>query len=734
MPASLQSWLSARSREELAALLRARPDLLVPAPRTLGVLAARAASEASLRRVLDGLDALTLHVLDALLLATPPASRAAVERLLAGVNVGPALDRLRKLAVIWGDDERLRLPAGLAVLVPSPGRLGRPLAALAAEANSLPAPPEVPRLVADLDEPALEVLRAIDAAGGARAAGRAPVRPDGPVRRLLDLGLLVSTDRRTLALPREVALALRGDLPLGPAPTAPPTVATREVGAEAADQAGAQQASEMLRLVAGLLSAWDDRPPPALKSGGLGVRELQNTARLIGQPVPVTALLVEVVYAAGLVDQDISRSVWSPTPGYDVWLTRSPAQQWSDLAQAWLESPRLAALVGTRGDHDRPLNALGPGLVSWSVRETRRVVLSALASLPPGTAAEEPAVRALLGWRAPRRASRWARLTTPVLGEAAGLGVTGRHALTFPGRELLERGPAAAAAALGSRLPAPLDQVVLQADLTAVAPGPLVTEIADELALLADVESAGAATVYRFSESSIRRAFDRGRTPESIGEFLIRVSRTPVPQPLDYLVHDIARRHGLLRSGSALSYLRSADVGLIAEVSASRATASLKLHRIAPTVLVSPVGSVRVLEVLRAAGYAPVAESSGGVSVSERRRPTRTPARPRWSGPEPPTSDGALAGLVDRLLAPPLPENGEFPVGVEQLLEVLEAARQEAAFVRLSWTDGQGVRHEGVLQPLLLRDGQLLAADAGSGMPRSIALRRVSSAAKEAAG
>jgi hypothetical protein len=73
-------------------------------------------------------------------------------------------------------------------------------------------------------------------------------------------------------------------------------------------------------------------------------------------------------------------------------------------------------------------------------------------------------------------------------------------------------------------------------------------------------------------------------------------------------------------------------------------------------------------------------------------------------------------------------------VGVEQLLEVLEAARQEAAFVRLSWTDGQGVRHEGVLQPLLLRDGQLLAADAGSGMPRSIALRRVSSAAKEAAG
>jgi hypothetical protein len=65
------------------------------------------------------------------------------------------------------------------------------------------------RLVADLDEPALECLLAINANGEVVALGGAPLRPaDGPVRRLLDLGLLVITDRRTLAPPREVALAL----------------------------------------------------------------------------------------------------------------------------------------------------------------------------------------------------------------------------------------------------------------------------------------------------------------------------------------------------------------------------------------------------------------------------------------------------------------------------------------------------------------------------------------------
>jgi hypothetical protein len=551
------------------------------------------------------------------------------------------------------------------------------------------------------------------------------------VRRLLDLGLLVQTDPGTVVLPRAVGLALRGEHVLGPPPLAPPAVTTTEVGVTGADQAGAQQASEMLRLTTALLHSLDDRPAPALKSGGVGVRELTATSRLLGQSTELTALLLEVAFAAGLVDQDIARAAFVPTPVYDRWLVRTPAQRWGDLAAAWLDSTRLAALVGTRGEHDRPLNALGPGLVSWSVRETRRLVLGALAALPAGTGTDEAGVRALLSWRAPRREPRWKRLTGPILSEAAAWGVTGRGALTTAGRALIEAGGESAATALESLLPAPLDQVMLQADLTAVAPGPLIPDIADELGLLADVESSGAATVYRFSENSVRRAFDQGRTPESIGEFLTRVSRTPVPQALTYLVGDVARRHGSLRTGAALSYLRSEDAGLIAEVSASRATAALKLRRIAPTVAVSSVGSGRVLEVLRAAGYAPVAENTGGVSVSERRRPSRTPARPRWAGPEPPTSEGSLVDLVDRLLATTPTEQDE--PGVEHLLEVLEAARAEEALVRLSWTDGQGVRQEGLLQPLSLRDGQLLAADAGSGLPRSIALRRVSSAAKEGA-
>ena len=56
---------------------------------------------------------------------------------------------------------------------------------------------------------------------------------------------------------------------------------------------------------------------------------------------------------------------------------------------------------------------------------------------------------------------------------------------------------AGAAAAIDPHLPRPVDHVLLQADLTAVAPGPLETEVARRLHLLADVESRGGATVYR---------------------------------------------------------------------------------------------------------------------------------------------------------------------------------------------------------------------------------------------
>ena len=79
---------------------------------------------------------------------------------------------------------------------------------------------------------------------------------------------------------------------------------------------------------------------------------------------------------------------------------------------------------------------------------------------------------------------------------------------------------------------------------TSTAPGPLTRERARDLHLLADVESRGQATVYRFTAASVRRAFDAGWAAHEVHAFLEAVSRTPVPQPLTYLVDDAARGAG----------------------------------------------------------------------------------------------------------------------------------------------------------------------------------------------
>src|SRR5690606_12175354 len=221
-----------------------------------------------------------------------------------------------------------------------------------------------------------------------------------------------------------------------------------------------------------------------------------------------------------------------PTTAYDVWLAADPALRWARLAVAWWGSPRLPSLVGTRDDRNRVRAALAPGLERGDARRARRLLLDALnVGGDQPTAPDREQVLARVEWAAPRWSARFGRsLLEALLAEAGTLGLTGLGALATYARELVGGADAdGLAAALRPHLPEPVDHVLLQADLTAVAPGPLRLDLANELGLIADAESHGGATVYRFSEASIRRAFDRGKTAAEIHELLAGASATPVP-------------------------------------------------------------------------------------------------------------------------------------------------------------------------------------------------------------
>jgi hypothetical protein len=429
---------------------------------------------------------------------------------------------------------------------------------------------------------------------------------------------------------------------------------------------------------------------------------------------------------------------WMPTTAVDVWAAGAPEHRWAALARTWLDLPRLPGLVGGKDDAGRPVAALSDGVRRPLAPRDRRRVLAGLAELPPGTAVDPPSsLAALLAWRAPRRGGRLRdEVVTWTLGEATTLGIVALDALSSPGRVLLTD-PAGAGAALRAALPEPVDRVLLQADLTAVAPGPLDAELARDLDLVAEVESAGGATVYRFTEASVRRALDAGRTASELHDLLASRSATPVPQGLTYMVDDVARRHGRLRGGAAASFLRSDDEVLLAEVLAHPATGALELRRIAPTVAVSPLPLVELMDELRAAGFTPAAEDEGGavLDLSDRGRRT-APRRRTGDRPVLPTEPdpGQLGALVARMRA------GDAVAGVRrgralpgdgtgQTLATLRHAAAAGRSVWIGFVDGHGVAGERVLAPLSVGGGVVEGRDSMDGGLHRVPLHRITSIA-----
>jgi hypothetical protein len=636
-------------------------------------------------------------------------------------------------ALLWGDDV-LHAPDPVRRAVRHPAGLGRRAVDL-----RLQLPADLPVAVAELAPAEREVLERL---AGDRPVGHLPDTPNGgssPARRLLQRGLLARIDALNVELPRELGLLLRGDRPYGPPrlrPEPPPVTRDRK----ALDRQAAGAALESVGRIGELLALVEEEPPGLLRSGGVGVRDQKRLARALHVPEPEAAWLLELAHAAGLLDVGgPHRDEWLPSRAFDIWREQDLADRWAVLAAGWLTSVRLPSLVGQRDVAGKAVNPLSPDLVRHTAPTIRRSALAVLAEFPPGTGLSPDDLVALLRWRTPRRADRLAPVHA-MLAEAARLGVLVGGVLSTAGRGLLTSGEDGAADGMRGLLPDPVDHVLAQPDLSLVAPGPLVSELADTLAVVADVESSGGATVFRVSGSSVRRALDAGWSATDLHDFFARASRTPVPQALDYLIDDVARQHGRLRVGAIESYVRSDDHGLLSQALGDKRTAAAELRRLAPGVLVSGLGADEVLAVLREAGYAPAGENPGGAVL------TRPPGRPRAAGRRPgsdaspaarPLSEADRATTVREMRAGDAALTARRSGPLHQIpgvttagtLELLSRAVREGTPVWLGYVDAQGSGSQRVVQPVSLVGGFLQGYDERRGENRTFAVHRITSVA-----
>ncbi|HEX6921698.1 MAG TPA: helicase C-terminal domain-containing protein [Actinomycetes bacterium] len=776
-PRSLADDLRTRDDAALQSLLRDRPDLLNPVPSDLAALAARATTRPSVQRALDHLDRFHLQVVEVLCALPDPVDVDDVHRLLGAdaADTDRALAALRAQALVYGEPhalvvvrtvrETIGAPAGLgppaeqALQAYGPARLAQLLADLGLPGTGDPV--EAARRVAALlaDRPRLDAqlaaappgaLDALQALAWGPPAGRVEraardvdaATARSPLDWLLAHGLLVAGDASTVVLPREVGLHLRGGRVHAHPQPVPPDLDLTQRPPEQVDRTAAGAAFTVVRLVEELLELWSTEPPKALRAGGLGVRERARGAAVLDVDEATFALLAEVAHTCGLLapSADVDE-VWLPTPAYDEWRAAEPAARWLTLVSAWLETTRVPGLAGRKDQRDRVLAPLGPDLDRGVAPQVRRAVLAALADAPAGAAATPASLTERLRWAAPRRGGVLRdELVGWTLHEGEVLGLVGRGALAGHGRLLVAGDGPGAAERLATLLPQPLDHVLLQADLTAVAPGPLTTDLAHRLRMVADVESTGGATVYRFGEASVRRALDAGWSAADLLDLFSRHSKTPVPQPLTYLVEDVARRHGKIRVGLASAYVRSDDETTLGEIVADRRAVHLRLRRLAPTVLAAQAPVDVVLDRLREMGYAPAAEGPDGDVVVRRpdsRRATGRHRPPRLVAEPVSPTDALLAAAVravragDRALTAVRRDGGTAgPVRLDRrpvadILATLQEAVATGQPLWIGYVNAEGQASQRVIEPIGVEGGYVSAYDHHRDEVRTFAVHRI---------
>ena len=725
---SFSDYLRSVDDASLLELFTARPDLVTPVPPDIASLAVRACSAPSLARAIDSLNQWQFQVLEAAASLNEPFLEKSVIALTEKEAKG-ALEHLVTVGLVYPSDDGMRLPTQLRdVIGTEPAGLG---------------PASMAKLkLSELDDAPADARKVLERlVWGPPRGSVGDIKNPGPgVNWLLEKKFLVPLDQRTVILPREVAIALRGGKIHKERFIKQPSLSGAKRIEQQINLAAIANVSTVLRWVEELLNFWADEPADALRAGGLGVRDLKIISTHLGVDESCTAFVAELAYLASLISIDADDRIL-PSNKFDIWLMQTPADRWQMLASQWLITSRVSGLVGRV--EAKNVAALGPELDRVNAARVRALTLELLRE-NQGVAPEWNSFKEVLSWRAPlrRNSSLQDELAEWTLREAEWLGITGQGALSKYGAQFLVGDDLSS---INEDLPKTVDHILIQSDNTAIAPGPLEHEISQALAMMAEIESRGGATVYRFTESTIRRALDHGKTGDEIKTFLVKTSKTPMPQPLEYLIADVAKKHGKLRVGNTSSFIRCEDTALISQIMNDKKLEILSLRRIAPEVVICDMDATDAMRVLRECGYLPAGESANGMILTGPRsnRALTKPRPPRVIGevevPDTETLKTAIRTLrtgekstyrQTRLRQVASEALGLLPrTTANETMEILNQFIIDEKTLSIGYADNNGGVTHRIIDPIRISAGALIARDHATGEVQSFRIPRITGVA-----
>ena len=561
--------LSSWSAEDLSYLMERRPDLLPASDRGLAAVAKKAATAMSLGRVLVSADVGMLVVAEAIV-AKHPATVDELDELLGtgdSTAVLDSVDRLRRCGVVVvdrpsGAGQAVIKPVGsLRDLLHRPLGLGPSFVELAdnlpsetidrlakavrAKGNSKETrrSPTIRAIAHRLTDPAMVEKIMVDAPPEARdlleelVAHRSPaiplptgypyrsLDPGDPLAWLMDAGLVISVTDSGAELPRELVMA---GMPTGLAPEAVlRSIDVRPVQGLSADVVSGATADQANRLLDGtetVLRMVGNGEVSIRKAGGVGPREIKRLARACRlEPLDVARIL-ELAAIARLIRVDGANL--ATTELASRWWSLARRRRYLVLVRAWLGADHFLSRGLVEGVSPDRMAALGDVEPVAAASAGRAVALATMCRLEDGAAFQPEQLAAAVVWQGP---NLWGAGEPPpevlvqwTIEEAELLGLVSSNVPGPTVRALIASDETALDQAVQAAMTEDQEKLVLQSDMTAVAFGPLAPSITKSLAEMTErdeLANDGRTPAFRFTETSIRNAFDRGWDTESITGF-----------------------------------------------------------------------------------------------------------------------------------------------------------------------------------------------------------------------
>lgn len=440
---------------------------------------------------------------------------------------------------------------------------------------------------------------------------------------------------------------------------------------------------ETLQALTELIFDLEQRLVTEVGKKSVGLPAIKRLASHLKKNNDYAKAIYELAFLADLMS--VSSGRWHLTTLAKHWLDWSQQQRFEHLAKTWCNilgaasASELIASLGTTGQTvslEKQLSLTYPfadGAVASKIAK-----LATLASLI-GISAN--------GWL-----SSWGR--SVILGEVS---VASKVALT--------------------RLPEPQRKIICQADLTLIAPGPLPTDIEILIRRFADTEQIGMASTYRLSALSISHGLETGLTAQDIRGALEELSGKSLPQPIDYLINESAKRFKRLTivegDETLRSILKSTDSILLAEINNEQKLKPFSLRAMPDGTLASRFEPELLYFGLRELGFAAVRVDASGNVISPINASSET---------ELPQQVSTVIRDIERIR---LGDPSADDQSESQVFRQIQLAIKNKTRMRTTVKSNSGTEIEFTLEPIGLANGRLRAKDRKADIERTLPLTSI---------